>query len=99
MDRRIELENFIVNCCENSSIYYEGKYQSVKYLCGLGKIVFFEQSRMLDYVEEMIPNYDPQRDEPILMEIMLHGDRANGCESHEYQDHHYCYTFMLGHGR
>ncbi len=95
MDRKTELENIIVNCCENSSIYYDGRFPAVKYLCGQGKVVFIEQSRMLDYVVEMIPNYDPQTDEPLLMDLLRNGDKVDGCESHEYQDCHYCYTFML----
>lgn len=94
MERKIELENFIVNCCEASAIYFNGEFQSVKYLCGLGKIVFVEQSRMLDYVEVLIPDYNPQVDEPILREL-LKGERINGCESHEHQGCHYCYTYSL----
>ena len=37
MKRKEQLENIIRECCENSSIYYEGKNPAVKYLGGQGK--------------------------------------------------------------
>ncbi|MBQ0041131.1 MAG: hypothetical protein KBS56_03795 [Clostridiales bacterium] len=95
MSRKHELENFIVNCCKSSSIYFNGEFQAVKYLCGQGKVVFIEQSRMLDYVEVLIPDYDAGIDEPLLMELLSDGIRIKGCESHEYQGCHYTYTFTL----
>lgn len=95
MNRKQELENFILTCCKGSAIYLDGKFQAVKYLCGQGKVVFIEQSRMLDYVEMLIPDYNACIDEPLLMQLLFDGNRIKGCESHEYQGCHYIYTFTL----
>ena len=43
MGRKERLEIIIKECCENSSIYYEGKHPAVKYLGGQGKIVYIEE--------------------------------------------------------
>ena len=95
MNRKEQLEKLILESCLNSSIYYEGRYQAVKYLCGLGKIVYIEKSRMLDYCEVSIPNYDKETDEIIVQELMANGENIRGCESHEYQGCHYTYSFMM----
>ena len=95
MSRKEQLENLIRECCENSSIYYEGQYQAVKYLGGQGKIVYIEKSRMLDYCERQIPDYDKETDDILIQELMSDGETIRGCESHEFQDCHYTYSFML----
>lgn len=95
MDRKEQLENIIRECCENSSIYYEGKYPAVKYLGGQGKIIYIEKSRMLDYCERIIPDYDKETDDILIQQLMCDSEVIRGCESHEYQDCHYTYSFML----
>ena len=95
MNRKEQLENLIRECCENSSIYYEGKYPTVKYLGGQGKIVFIEKSRMLDYYERLIPDYDKDTDDILIQQLMSDSTVIRGCESHAYQDCHYTYSFML----
>ena len=95
MERKEQLEKLIKNCCEESSIYYEGKYQAVKYIGGLGKIVYIERSRMLDVREIMIPDYNKETDDIIIQELMSDGKDIRGCESHAYMDCHYIYSFML----
>ncbi len=95
MNRKDQLENLIKECCENSSIYYEGKYPAVKYLGGQGKIAFIEKSRMLDYCEKSIPDYDKDTDDALIQELMSDGKSIRGCESHEHLGCHYTYSFML----
>ncbi len=95
MDRIEQLERYITNCCNNSAIVYEGKYPAVKYLVGRGKIVYIEKSRMLDYCEFDIPDYDVEVDELFVRRIMTESKTLRGCESHEYLDCHYTYSFML----
>jgi len=98
MTRLEELENLITECCKASSIFYQGKRQAVKYLCGQGTIVFFESSRMIDLCEVNIPNYDAETDEPLIMQLIRESEIFDGCESHEYNGCHYCYTIMLKEG-
>lgn len=95
MVRKKQLENLIKDCCKSSSIYYDGKYPAVKYLGGQGKIVFVEKSRMLDYCERTIPEYDKDTDDFLIQQLMSDSDIIRGCESHAYHDCHYTYTFML----
>ena len=89
------IERFLIDCCKASSIYYDGKYQSIKYLCGTGKVLFVERSRMLDYCEESIPDYDRKRDESLIFRIIDDSERLKSCESHSHGDCHYCWTFSL----
>lgn len=95
MSRKEQLEAFIKQCCENSSIYYAGKHQAVKYLRGRGIIVYIEQSRMLDYCEFHIPDYAGESDDMLIEKLMSEGKEVRGCESHDYMDCHYTYSFML----
>ena len=95
MDRKKQLESIIRECCEKSAIIYEGKYPAVKYLGGQGKIVYIEKSRMLDYCERLIPEYDQVNDDMLIQELMNDGETIRGCESHEFFDCHYTYSFML----
>lgn len=94
-NRKDIIEQFFIECCKASAIYYEGQYQSVKYLCGLGKVVFVEQSRMLDYCEMLIPDYNTETDEAIIRSLMDNSAFLKGCESHEFNGCHYCLTFSL----
>lgn len=96
MDKRAsEVENFIVDCCKKSSIYYEGERHAVKYLCDMGIVVYIESSRMLDCCEVTIPNYNSEVDEPIIRSLMTDSSVLMGCESHSYRNYPYCLTFML----
>lgn len=95
MGRKERLEIIIKECCENSSIYYEGKHPAVKYLGGQGKIVYIERSRMLDYCEKQIPDYIKETDDILIQTLMSGSNVIRGCESHEFQGCHYTYTFML----
>lgn len=94
MERKKELEDLIIKCCESSSIYYAGKFPSVKYVCQKGTIVYVEESRMLDFCEIKIPQYDSATDDIIVEQIMKSSDAITGCESHKY-DGHYCFTLSL----
>lgn len=93
--RKKELRDFIIECCRASSIYYGGRWPSVKYLCREGKILYVERSRKLDYVEVNIPEYT-EEDEVLIGQIMKGGDDGTliGCESHSHGDY-CCYTFSL----
>ena len=95
MDRKQVILDFIIKCCENSSVYYN-EQQAVKYLVGAGKIVFFDNTRMLDLREVMIPDYDKDVDEKLIEEMVFQDrDAIRGWESHDYRDHHYTYTLLL----
>ena len=95
MNRKEELEEFIKSCCLESAIYYDGRFQAIKYLCGMGMLVYVERSRMLDYCETNIPNYNGAVDEPLIQQLTTEGNTIRGCESHGYRDCHYTITFML----
>lgn len=93
--RRRTIEDFFVDCCRNSAIYYEHKYVCIKYLVGEGKVVYIEKSRMLDLVEAQLPAYEKGRDEEIVSDIFRSSDRLIFCESHDYNGCHYVYSIML----
>lgn len=50
---------------------------------------------MLDYCERQIPDYDQVNDDMLIQELMNDGETIRGCESHEFFDCHYTYSFML----
>ena len=95
LERRKEIEDFLIDCCSCSSILYDDKYRSIKYLVGFGKVVYIEQSRMLDLVERTIPNYCKETDEIIISDIFSNSERLKCCESHDFYDYHYVYSMML----
>lgn len=45
--RREELKDFILECCNSSSILYAGKYPSVKLIDKTGVILYVDDSRHL----------------------------------------------------
>lgn len=95
MSRYRDLEQFFIECCQSSSIYFDGRLPSIKYLCNTGKVLFVERSRMLDYREVKIPDYNKEIDEPFIYQIINRSEKLMGCESHSHGDCHYCLTISL----
>ena len=72
---------------------YEREERCVKLLDRIGKIVFIENSRMLDLVEIQIDNWDRISDFKLLEELEKDGV-LRMCESHGFNGE-YCWSIMI----
>ena len=94
MERSKEIEKYLYDCCCSSAIFYNKQFPSIRFLPDEGKLVYVENSRMLEIVEFQIPSWDSKSDKSLTFQILKSDPRWMYCESHK-MDGKYCYSIFL----
>ncbi len=94
MNRSEEVIKYLTACCLSSAILYNKQFPSIKFYPNEGKLMYIENSRMLDIVEFQIPHWNPDVDIPLTFQALESDSRLTYCESHKVNEK-YCYSISF----
>ena len=94
MNRSEEIIKHLTDCCLSSAILYDKRFPSIKFFPDEGKLMFIENSRMLDPVEFQIPSWNPDIDIPLIFQTLKSDPCWRYWESHKVNGQ-YCYSIIF----